>query len=185
MASRKSFPVVGGLVLSIAAAALIGNCKDNTPMPSPVGTSTPTPTPAPLTGITPIPVAPSSSPTPRVGGTPSPAPTPTPGSTPTPTPMPTPTPTPSPSPLTITIVSQAGSMSFVPNPANVHVGQTIFWQNRDFATVPGHTATSGSFDTGLITPGMMSGPITLSAPGTVTYLCKLHTPMTGTLNVTQ
>jgi plastocyanin len=76
-------------------------------------------------------------------------------------------------------------MSYSPNPASVKVGQTISWQNGDFATAPGHTATSGSFDTGLITPGATSGPITLSAAGTVSYRCKLHPAMTGTLNVTQ
>ncbi|HXB57744.1 MAG TPA: amicyanin [Vicinamibacteria bacterium] len=94
-------------------------------------------------------------------------------------------PTPTPSPLTIKIVSQAGNMSYSPNPASVRVGQTILWQNADFATSPGHTATSGSFDTGLIIPGMTSVPITLSAAGTVTYGCKLHPMMTGTLIVTQ
>src|SRR5260370_5272758 len=172
MSSRMA--AVGALVLSIAGAPLIGNCKGNAPLPSPVGTSTPTPTPAPLTGITPVPVAPQPSPTSGVGGAPSPAPTPSPGSTPTPMPTPTPTPTPTPSPLTIKILNQAGSMSYSPNPAHVRVGQMISWQNVDFATAPGHTATSGSFDTGLITPGTPSGPITLSAAGMVSHGCKLH-----------
>jgi plastocyanin len=79
----------------------------------------------------------------------------------------------------------SGSNSYSPNPATVKVGQKIFFQNVDFSTAPGHTATGGGFDTGLLTPGVTSSPaITLSSPGTFTYSCKIHPSMNGTLTVT-
>ena len=66
----------------------------------------------------------------------------------------------------------------------MQVGQQIRWHNADSIT---HTATQkggGGFDTGLIPAGGTSGPITLSAPGTIDYLCTIHPTMVGTLNVT-
>jgi plastocyanin len=166
VATRSGSAVLGVLVLGVAAAVLIGNCGGSTSSPSPIASATPTPTPAPLTPLTPVPVAPQ--PTPSPGG-----------------PNPTPTPTTPPSSITITIV---GLMGYSPNPANVRVGQQIFWHNADTIVPPGHTATNhgaGGFNTGLIAPGGTSSvPITMSTPGTFTYICDIHTSMVGTLNVT-
>jgi plastocyanin len=76
-----------------------------------------------------------------------------------------------------------GSQSYSPSPASVTVGQQIRWHNADSIV---HTATQngGGFDTGLISPGGTSGPITVSAPGTINYHCAVHPSMVGTLSVT-
>jgi plastocyanin len=82
--------------------------------------------------------------------------------------------------MTITITS---SMTFSPASASVAAGQQIVWHNADSVA---HTATQdgGGFDTGLISPGATSGPVTLSTTGTVGYHCAVHPFMTATLNVT-
>ena len=85
----------------------------------------------------------------------------------------------------ITINSQAGSMSYSPNPANVKVGQKVAWRNADTIA---HTATqtgSGGFDTGTVAAGATSAPLTISTAGSLPYFCQIHPSMVGTLNVTQ
>jgi len=75
-------------------------------------------------------------------------------------------------------------MSFKPSPAPVQVGQQIRWHNTDAVA---HTATQdggGGFDTGLIAAGGTSGPVMLSAPGSIGYHCTIHPSMVGTLTVT-
>jgi plastocyanin len=47
-----------------------------------------------------------------------------------------------------------------------------------------HTATGSGFDTGIISPGTTSAPITFSTAGTVPYRCTIHPTMVATLNVT-
>ena len=81
--------------------------------------------------------------------------------------------------MTITIAG----MAFSPSSANVVVGQQVLWHNADSVA---HTATQdgGGFDTGLISPGGTSAPITLSTTGTVGYHCAVHPFMVGTLSVT-
>ena len=186
MSSRISFPAVGALVLGGAVAALIGNCKEGTSKPSPVGTSVALPPPSEaLPPFSPPVGHPTPTPTPSPKHKPTPSPSTTPTPTPAPTPSPSATPTPAPSPLTIKIVGMSGSNSYSPSPATVKIGQKIFFQNVDFSTAPGHTATGGGFDTGLLTPGVTSSPaITLSAAGTFTYSCKIHPTMNGTITVT-
>jgi plastocyanin len=109
-----------------------------------------------------------------------------------PTPVPrveaSPTPAPSPSPaaagtVTISIVSDAGAMSFSPEPASVKVGQAVVWRNADSIT---HTATQngGGFNTGNIAPGATSNPITMTSAGSLAYHCQIHPGMVGTLTVT-
>jgi plastocyanin len=77
-----------------------------------------------------------------------------------------------------------GNNSFAPNPANVQVGQQVRWHNADSVV---HTATQngGGFDTGLISPGATSAPITITTAGALSYRCTVHPTMVGTLNVTQ
>ncbi len=74
-------------------------------------------------------------------------------------------------------------MSFSPASASVQVGQQVRWHNADSV---GHTATQdgSGFDTGLISPGGTSGPITLSTAGSIKYHCAVHPSMVATLNVT-
>jgi plastocyanin len=82
--------------------------------------------------------------------------------------------------LTVSIANFA----FSPTPLEVKVGRQVVWQNSDSVA---HTASAsaGSFDTGVIAPGASSSPITLSSPGTVQYICRIHSNMVATLNVTQ
>jgi hypothetical protein len=99
-------------------------------------------------------------------------------------PLPPPSPGAGPLPdLVITVVSVNGSFSYAPNPARARVGQRLLWRNADTMT---HTATAngGAFDTGLITAGAQSAPVTLGAPGTFPYFCGLHPDMVGTVTVT-
>ena len=86
--------------------------------------------------------------------------------------------------MTITINGMSGSNSFSPNPASVVVGQQVRWRNADSVV---HTATQngGGFDTGLISPGATSSPITMSTAGSLNYRCTVHPSMVGTLSVTQ
>jgi plastocyanin len=98
-----------------------------------------------------------------------PGPGPSPGASPTPIPD-----------LVITIVGDRGTSSYSPNPADVRVGQRVIWQNAD---VMFHTASGVSFDTGLVAAGASSAPITMTAPGSFSYRCALHSGMVGTLRV--
>ena len=69
-------------------------------------------------------------------------------------------------------------MAFGPVPEVLHPGDTITWQNNDALR---HTATAkdGSFDFNL--PSRSSATMTVGAAGTVSFFCKFHPGMTGTL----
>lgn len=72
------------------------------------------------------------------------------------------------------------NLKFGPAPADLRVGDTIIWRNRDMFR---HTATArnGSFDIDL--PPGKTGSTTLTRRGRIAYYCKYHPGMTGTLNV--
>jgi plastocyanin len=74
-------------------------------------------------------------------------------------------------------------MSFTPASPSLQAGQQVRWHNADVIT---HTATQdgGGFDTGFISPGATSAPITVTAAGVVRYHCTIHPSMVGALNVT-
>ena len=71
--------------------------------------------------------------------------------------------------------------AFIPDQLNVAPGTTVTFVNRD--DVP-HTATSDNklFDSGELAPGA-SYPVVLDGAGTVTYHCKLHPEMQGSIVV--
>jgi plastocyanin len=71
--------------------------------------------------------------------------------------------------------------AFNPPQLNVAPGTTVTFVNND--TVP-HTATAdnGLFDSGQLAPGA-SYPVVLEGAGTVTYHCKLHPEMRGSIVV--
>src|SRR5215213_8337537 len=71
--------------------------------------------------------------------------------------------------------------AFIPDQLNVAPGTTVTFVNRD--SVP-HTATSDNklFDSGQLAPGA-SYPVVLEGAGTVTYHCKLHPEMRGSILV--
>ena len=84
--------------------------------------------------------------------------------------------------VTITIQGNNGSNSFSPNPSTARVGQRVAWRNADSIT---HNATQdgGSFQSGNISAGSTSTPVTMNTPGTFAYHCTIHPGMVGTLTV--
>ena len=86
--------------------------------------------------------------------------------------------------VVIAIVGIAGGMSYSPNPANVRVGQKVAWRNDDNIA---HTATQTGtgFDTSTIPGGSTSAAITITTSGSLSYFCRVHPAMLGTLNVMQ
>ena len=84
--------------------------------------------------------------------------------------------------VTITMVADRGNQSYSPNPTTMRVGQTVAWKNGDTTA---HTATQDAsrFDSGTISAGSTSSPLTMSATGTFTYHCTIHPGMVGTLVV--
>jgi plastocyanin len=84
--------------------------------------------------------------------------------------------TPPPDAIVIDIVADNGSRSFTPNPAAVPPGKTVVWHNVDSET---HRVRldDGRLDTGNISPGAFSAPMTLAADGP--YHCTLHPSMVG------
>ena len=94
----------------------------------------------------------------------------------------------------VSIVSGASTLTntaFKPNPATVHVGDTVTWTNDD--TQP-HTVTSGSNGTPdnkfnsspnfnpLLAPGQ-TFKHTFTQAGQYPYFCALHPNMVGTVSV--
>lgn len=71
-------------------------------------------------------------------------------------------------------------MKFGPVPAELHVGDTIVWQNKDILR---HTATARdkSFDVDL--PPGAEGQTVLGTAGTFDFFCRFHPGMKGTLTV--
>lgn len=85
-----------------------------------------------------------------------------------------------PATTTISIVATNGALSFAPNPATAASGDSLVWQNNDFAT---HRIVldDGSLDTGNINPGASSAPMVLTGAGGG-YHCAIHPSMVGTIS---
>jgi plastocyanin len=86
--------------------------------------------------------------------------------------------------VTINVVTENGAQSFSPNPATLPSGQTVVWHNVDNIT---HRVmlNDRSVDTGDLTPGAFSQPMTIGGSGGQ-YHCSIHPEMIGSLNqVTQ
>src|SRR5438309_1311724 len=58
--------------------------------------------------------------------------------------------------VTVSIMGQRNEQSFSPNPAAIAQGSLVVWQNSD-NTVHRIVMNDGSFDSGNIAPGTMSG----------------------------
>jgi plastocyanin len=84
--------------------------------------------------------------------------------------------------LTIQIQGDRGASSFAPNPTTMRVGQTVAWHNAD-TIAHDSTQDAGRFETGTLSAGATSSPITMSTAGTFTYHCAIHPGMIGTLVV--
>ena len=68
---------------------------------------------------------------------------------------------------------------FSPQTVTVETGQSVTFVN---AHDDAHTATGGSFDTGILQPGDTS-TLTFDEPGTFPFACQIHPEMTGTIEV--
>jgi len=83
----------------------------------------------------------------------------------------------------VSIVSGATSLTttaYSPNPQTISRGGSVTFINNDSAP---HTATaSGTFDTGIISPGGRS-TVTFQNAGSFNYRCTLHPGMVGTIVV--
>ncbi|MGE0704644.1 MAG: hypothetical protein AB7F99_09925 [Vicinamibacterales bacterium] len=79
-------------------------------------------------------------------------------------------------PNTIRITANNGSQSFSPNPAPLG-GQGAQWRNNH-SEIHHIVANDGSFDTGEIPPGGISGMVQIPAAGG-NYHCTLHPTMVG------
>ena len=84
--------------------------------------------------------------------------------------------------VTVSIQGQRGDQSYAPNPITIRVGQTLAWHNVDSAP---HTATADTvgFNTGVLSAGVTSSPMTMATAGTFAYHCTIHPNMSGTLIV--
>lgn len=71
--------------------------------------------------------------------------------------------------------------AFNPTPLTVNVGDTVTWTNMD--TAPHNaTADNGGFKTADMQQGQ-SASVTVTTPGTYTYICTIHPNMKATLIV--
>lgn len=71
--------------------------------------------------------------------------------------------------------------AFSPTPLTVNVGDTVTWTNMD--TAPHNaTADNGGFKTADMQQGQ-SASVTVTTPGTYTYICTIHPNMKATLIV--
>jgi plastocyanin len=73
------------------------------------------------------------------------------------------------------------NFAFMPARAEVAIGDTVVWTNRDL--VP-HTATAddGAWGTDTI-KNSATGSFVATAPGTLAYHCRFHPEMTGVIVV--
>ena len=71
---------------------------------------------------------------------------------------------------------------FSPQNFSIHQGDTITWTNSTTVT---HTATAddGAFDTGQVSGGGHASTAPITAVGSHTYHCQIHSYMTGTVTV--
>jgi plastocyanin len=90
---------------------------------------------------------------------------------------------------TITINPSAmtlGTAAYGTNPLHLPLNTVVDWYNSDSVS---HSATTTvgapkSFDTGILSPGQVSGAFTLNIIGTYNYQCTIHGAlMTGTIIV--
>ncbi len=79
-----------------------------------------------------------------------------------------------------THVIEVANMAFAAAPADVHVGDTVIWRNRDMFR---HTATArdGGFDIDL--PAGGEGSAVLRTAGEIAYFCRFHPTMKAVLKI--
>lgn len=72
--------------------------------------------------------------------------------------------------------------AFAPATLTVDEGTTVIWVNCEEAGTPGHTTTSGAWDSPTLQPGDHFA--VTPAAGTYAYHCRPHPFMQGTVTVT-
>ncbi|HEV3124301.1 MAG TPA: plastocyanin/azurin family copper-binding protein [Candidatus Dormibacteraeota bacterium] len=72
--------------------------------------------------------------------------------------------------------------AFSPANITIHQGDTVSWSNTTSAD---HTpaADDGAFNAGTVSSGSQKATAPITAPGTHTYHCQIHTYMAGTVTV--
>ena len=82
-------------------------------------------------------------------------------------------------PATVAVAIEG--MKFAPATVTVKPGDTVVWTNKDIVA---HTVTekAGTFDSKIIPPGGTFKYVARKK-GSFAYLCSLHQPMTGGVNV--
>ena len=83
---------------------------------------------------------------------------------------------PAPLQLTIGIVGLIGPLSFVPNPLQAAIGNTIVWTNND--VLQHDIVLDDGTPVGNLAPGQSSTPISLTTEN-ASFHCTLHPSMTG------
>jgi plastocyanin len=74
---------------------------------------------------------------------------------------------------------------FNPKTIDVAVGDSIVWFNAGSVSHSAARDDAPTFDTGLISPGNQSTPVTLMVSGSMAYFCRPHMGhMKGTIIVT-
>jgi plastocyanin len=82
-----------------------------------------------------------------------------------------------------TVTVETGDFVFDPTPVEVHVGDSVRWENTH---TQAHTSTGNGdqdWNTANIDPGATSDPVQFDEEGTFTYVCALHPFMEGTVEV--
>lgn len=83
-----------------------------------------------------------------------------------------------------TVQAGMSGIAFVPATIQAKVGDVIAWTNNDTVA---HTATlkdDPACTTETLAPGA-TGALTFSAAGTYAFICKIHSSMSGTIEVTE
>lgn len=73
-------------------------------------------------------------------------------------------------------------IAFAPAQVSAHVGDTIEWTNDDIVA---HTATARNEAWDVMIEPKGKGSITLKAPGTIEYYCRLHPNMVGSITASE
>jgi plastocyanin len=69
--------------------------------------------------------------------------------------------------------------AYNPNPATVHVGDTVTWKN---GSDEDHNVRGGPFNSPALHPGNTFS-FTFTKAGTISYVCDFHPTMKGTIKV--
>jgi plastocyanin len=71
-------------------------------------------------------------------------------------------------------------LAFLPAEITVNAGDKVEWVNEDFID---HTATAKSGEWDVMVPAEGSAQVEFDGVATITYFCRVHPGMTGTIRV--